>query len=106
MISRRAASGILACGFLGVIAVTTTGCAGGIGAVSDRSRDDARLAAEVKVVLVRDPELAAAAIDVTADDGTVRLSGFVETQAQRSRAQTLTAEVAGVRSVDNRLQVK
>lgn len=49
---------------------------------SESSSDtDQRIGARVKVELVRDPELAAAAIDVNVLDGQVTLEGFVETES-------------------------
>jgi osmotically-inducible protein OsmY len=43
---------------------------------------------------------------VTACNGIVQLSGFVNTSAQRSRAGEVTRKVEGVKSVKNNLMVK
>lgn len=45
-------------------------------------------------------------IDVSAgDDGRVTLTGTVDSMAERSLAETVTATVPGVRSIDNRIEV-
>ncbi len=89
-----------------LITVLAGGCASGLGQDSDISSEDARMSSQVKVALVREPDLAAAAIDVSVSDGAVILSGFVETDAQRQRAAEAADQVRGVRSVTNEIGVK
>ena len=45
-------------------------------------------------------------VKVTAGNGVVQLSGFVNTSAQRNRAGEVASKVVGVKSVENNLTVK
>ena len=45
-------------------------------------------------------------VKVTTFKGTVQLSGFVDTHAQKSQAGTLAKNAAGVKSVVNNISVK
>ena len=75
-------------------------------AVQQEPPAQSRLESRVKVALVEDPELEAAAIFVEARGRRIRLSGFVDTAAQRERAATLAAGVAGVRGVESRIRIR
>jgi hyperosmotically inducible periplasmic protein len=68
--------------------------------------DDARLATEVKIALVEEPALDAAAIFVDAQGARVELSGFVDSPAERDRAVAVAQEVPGVQQVTNSIQVR
>src|SRR6266850_2234756 len=63
------------------------------------------LAARVKQALEKRERILAAAIDVTAVDGTVTLWGTAASAAERSRAARLASSVEGVKSVENRIAV-
>ena len=63
------------------------------------------LAQKVKRALEQDAKIQAAAIDVTAKEGTVTLWGTAATQSERNRAGAAAAKVDGVKTVDNRLAV-
>jgi len=64
------------------------------------------LASQVKAALIGDPQVDAAAIGVTADDGQVRLDGFVETELERRQAERTAVTVQGVTGVVNEIEVK
>jgi len=64
------------------------------------------LAAEVKAELIKAKIPDAAAIRVEAENGTVVLSGFAGSEAQRRRASEVAASVRGVTDVENRIEVK
>lgn len=81
----------------------SAGCAGGIVLPSG---DDAALAARVKGRLIEADDIDAAALRVVSRDGVVTLSGFVETAAQRRRAETLARDAPGLRELRNRIEVK
>lgn len=66
---------------------------------------DAEITEAVRWRLLADASLEATRIDVTTNRGRVTLSGRVTSFAERERAARLTAMVAGVSSVDNRLAV-
>ena len=64
-------------------ALIVWGCAGM--PPGDDTVENKALASRVKVALIRNPQIDAAAIGVTADDGQVRLDGFVETELNAGR---------------------
>ena len=68
--------------------------------------DDTALAMRVRTALQADPEVQALNIDVAASQGVVQLSGFVDSRAQTEKAGAIASAVEGVRSVDNRLDMK
>ncbi|MDT8409524.1 MAG: BON domain-containing protein [Wenzhouxiangellaceae bacterium] len=73
---------------------------------AQRSSQDAPEAIRIKALLLEQPDLSGAAIDVTFDNGQVILSGFVETQQQRLRAETIAGGQEDVNEVVNRIEVK
>ena len=68
--------------------------------------DDAAITAKVKTALIGEPGLKAMQIDVDTADGVVTLSGTVDSRTNVNRAVQLAQAVQGVKSVDNRLNVK
>lgn len=68
--------------------------------------DDGVVTAKVKAALVEDPVTKAHEIEVETFKGRVQLSGFVESDAARTRALRLARDVAGVRSVKDALEVR
>ncbi len=79
--------------------------------VYDRMRagayvSDRVITAKVKAALVKNREVSALAVKVDTHDGTVLLSGFVNTEQQALRAHEIAASIAGVKSVKSNLVVK
>jgi hyperosmotically inducible protein len=68
--------------------------------------DDATVTAKVKAELIRDDQVRGRDVKVTTEHGTVQLSGFVDTDAQRARAAEIAATIEGVKSVQNLITVK
>lgn len=68
--------------------------------------DDATLTAKVKTALVEDPKTAARRINVTTYNGVVELSGFVNSDDEKSHAAKVAKTVSGVQQVRNELEVK
>ncbi len=68
--------------------------------------DDAAITAKVKAELIRDETVKARDVNVDVFKGTVQLSGFVDTAAQKTRAAQIAAGVAGVVDVKNNIAVK
>jgi hyperosmotically inducible periplasmic protein len=68
--------------------------------------DDAAITAKVKTALIGEPGLKAMQIDVDTADGVVTLSGTVDSRTNVNRAVQLAQAVQGVKSVDNRLNVR
>lgn len=96
---------VLALGAGGVL--LTSGCAG---TATDQSTgeyiDDKAITAKVKTELVRDEVVKALQVDVDTFKGAVQLSGFVDNETQKARAEQIAAGVSGVRTVTNNLIVK
>ena len=67
--------------------------------------DDAELRTTVQDVLRADPDLGAADIEVTVEDGTVRLSGSVPTFWERELARSIAVTLPGVRGLVNEVVV-
>jgi osmotically-inducible protein OsmY len=66
----------------------------------------ASLTSKIKAKMTLDDTLDAGRIDVDTEGTTVRLSGSVDTEAQRLRAVQLARETDGVSQVVDRLQVR
>lgn len=67
--------------------------------------NDARINLEVKLALIADGRTSGFATDVDTRDGTVTLSGKVDTDQARSAADEVAKKIDGVASVNNQLQV-
>ena len=68
--------------------------------------DDTVITAKVKAALVSDPVVAAHDVNVQTREGVVQLAGFVDNGDQKSKAGEVTRRIAGVKQVDNQLEVK
>lgn len=94
---------VLVCVLSGVLA----GCAGTAQLESTGEYiDDTLLTSRVKSVLLKDPDVSGLAVNVETYKGTVQLSGFVKTVAERNRAVQLARGVAGVRQVRNDILIR
>ena len=92
----------------GVVAVTTVaGCA-----VTREQEttgeyvDDASITTQVKAKFANDPTVGALSIGVETMKGTVQLSGFAKTAAERSQAEALASRVKGVKAVKNNISLR
>ena len=68
--------------------------------------DDKIITAKVKTALAEDPIVAAHEVNVEVREGVVQLAGFVDNGDQKAKASEVTRRVAGVKQVDNQLEVK
>ena len=68
--------------------------------------DDTVLTSQVKAVLLNDPAVSGLAVNVETFKGTVQLSGFVKSVAERNRAVQLARDVKGVRQVKNDILIR
>ena len=68
--------------------------------------EDTRIEAEVKARLVAEKDANLTRLGVVSNQGTVYLSGPVESAGQRIRAETLARGVRGVSRVVNTLEVR
>lgn len=86
---------------------TTTGCKS-----TSHSRstgeyiDDKAITARVKSALFADPNVSGFQVGVDTFDGVVQLNGFVDTPAQKGRAEEIARTVPGVREVKNNLSIR
>jgi hypothetical protein len=71
-----------------------------------QTRSGGLISNEVQVKLMRDHRSGFPSIDVDPVHGGVKLSGVVETEAQRDRAEWVARRVDGVVKVDNRVQIR
>jgi osmotically-inducible protein OsmY len=68
---------------------------------------DAAITAKVKTAIATDVGArTATAVNVTTYNGTVQLTGFVDNDEQKKRAETAAKQVDGVKSVDNDIRIK
>ncbi len=89
------------------VGALSVGCAG------DRTHrstgaylDDKSIAAKVKADLIGDPDVKAAQVKVNVFRGDVQLSGFVENDTQKQKAEQIARNVNGVNFVKNDLVVR
>ena|SRR5688572_117616 len=101
----RAPKLLLICLFAGSAAFQLAGCASfdqrDVVAVSDGS-----LTSSVKTALVNEAGFGTSMnVNVTTSDGTVLLTGFVDSAQDSLRAEQIARSVAGVRAVQNDLNI-
>ena len=97
----------LAFAALAGITIISTGCA----VTRDQQTvgayvDDAGITAAVKAKMAEDKAVSAAAISVETLNGTVQLSGFAKSQAEKSHAETIARGTKHVREVRNSIVVR
>jgi hyperosmotically inducible periplasmic protein len=69
-------------------------------------REDTRIEAEVKARLVAEKNANLTRLGVLSNNATVYLSGTVESEGDRTQAETLARGVRGVKRVVHRLEVR
>lgn len=97
----------LAAAVTAVALLATTGCA----VTRDQSSagayvDDTTITAKVKSKFIEDKAVAASSIQVETLNGTVQLSGFAKSEAEREQAAALARDVKGVKTVKNDILVR
>jgi osmotically-inducible protein OsmY len=68
--------------------------------------DDTAITTAVKARFVENKEVDASSISVETLNGTVMLSGFAKSGAERTTAENLTRKVEGVKSIKNEIAVR
>lgn len=90
-----------------LLLVTATGCAVTRGQETVGAYiDDSAITAAVKSRLFDNKVVDGTAVSVETLNGTVMLSGFAKSAAERSTAESLARNVQGVRAVKNELAVR
>lgn len=91
--------------FFVLLAVLVAGCRS-TGQSVGQNIDDKTILAAVKTKLVADKASNLTKVNVDVTNGTVYLTGNVESAEQKASAERLAQDVRGVRSVVNNLQVQ
>ena len=91
----------------GLIGFSAVGCA----VTRDQSTigeyvDDSTVTTRVKAKFAEDPTVSAMSISVETLKGTVQLSGFAKSKAERTHAEALARATPGVRQVKNDIVVR
>ncbi|MDR7331280.1 BON domain-containing protein [Roseateles asaccharophilus] len=98
---------ILAASLIAVAALATTGCAVTSGqSTVGQYVDDATVATRVKARFAEDAQVSAMRIQVETLNGTVQLSGFATTQAEKDRAAQIARATPDVKEVRNNIIVR
>ncbi|MHA7598679.1 BON domain-containing protein [Alicycliphilus sp. T452] len=97
----------IAFALLAGVTLLSTGCA----VVRDQQTvgsyvDDAAITTAVKAKMAEDKSVSAAAISVETLNGTVQLSGFAKSQAEKDRAESIARNTKHVRDVRNSIVVR
>jgi|SRR3954464_1095371 hyperosmotically inducible protein len=71
-----------------------------------RQVDDHRIAAQIKHELAREPVYKFNDVDVKAFNGVVQLSGFVNTDEQKRRAEEIARHADGATQIENAISLK
>ena len=89
------------------ITVIGSGCAVGRGQETAGSYvDDSAITTSVKAKFVEDKTVSATSISVETLNGTVQLSGFAKSSAEKMQAENITRGVKNVKSVRNDIVVR
>lgn len=95
-------SALMACGVLAQAGCAVTSGQSSVG----QYVDDSTITARVKKRFAEDPQVAATRISVETMKGTVQLSGFAASEAERVRAAQIARSVPDVRDVRNDVIVR
>jgi hyperosmotically inducible protein len=93
-------------GILGLSLMSLTACESMTGKTTGQTIDDATLTASVQGKLTADKLSNFSRIDVDTDRGVVTLNGVVRSVEEKSRAEELARQVAGMKKVVNNLQIQ
>lgn len=107
--SNTARTTALVCAFAALAGMTvlSTGCAVARGQQTTGAYvDDAGITTAVKAKMVEDKTVSASSISVETLNGTVQLSGFAKSMAEKSQAENIARNVKNVRSVRNDIVVR
>lgn len=92
--------------FAVILPLALAGCATDTKKQAVEYFDDTTITTKVKTKLFDDPQTSGFAISVKTYQGTVQLSGFVNDEKEKNRAEELAKTVPGVKTVKNDLIIK
>jgi hyperosmotically inducible protein len=84
----------------------SSGSSSGTAAKAGVAIDDSVITTKIKSSILADSAIKGSDISVDTKNGEVTLTGSVKSQAQMDRAQKLAQNIDGVKSVQNKLEVK
>lgn len=91
----------------GITIIGSTGCAVGRGQeTAGAFVDDTAITTAIKAKFAADPTVAAIAIGVETLNGTVQLSGFAKSNAEKMQAENIARGVKNVKGVRNDIIVR
>ncbi|MGH7300255.1 MAG: BON domain-containing protein [Candidatus Rokuibacteriota bacterium] len=93
-------------GLVAVVVMLLSACSSMTGKSLGENIDDAGITAAVKSKLAAEKISTVTRIDVDTNQGIVALSGTVQSEAMRVRADQIARQVKGVRDVVNNLRVQ
>jgi osmotically-inducible protein OsmY len=103
----RSTAVICAFAALAGMTVLSTGCAVGRGQETAGAYiDDAGITTSVKAKFVEDKTVSASSISVETLNGTVQLSGFAKSGAEKAQAEAIARGVKNVKAVRNDIVVR
>ena len=89
-----------------LLPVFAVGACANAGTTTGRYLDDSVITTKVKSRLLADSVTEGFKIDVTTIKGVVYLTGLVDNDKEKNRAEELAKKVEGVKSVENKLALK
>ena len=91
---------------IAVSLVFTAACSRDDGKTVGQNVDDSATSAKVKASFAKDPGVRAVDVKVDTHLGKVQLSGWADSAAEKARAEDLAKAVPGVKTVENKIEVK
>ena len=79
---------------------------GAVGLFAQDKKSDDQIYNLVRQRLANDPDIKGGALQVEVKDGVVTISGEVDKERARQKAEKVAHKVKGVKSVENKLQLK
>ena len=90
-----------------LLAVFLVGCAGDrYSRSTGEVIDDRAIHTKVKAALINDPVVAGSSIDVDVNRGVVTLTGAVNGEVAKQKAEQIVVGISGVKSIQNKLLVR
>jgi osmotically-inducible protein OsmY len=90
---------------IAAVAIALAGCAGTATRTGEYV-DDSMITTKVKEAMAVDKDVSAHDISVTTNNGVVHLTGVAHSRAEAQKAVQLARNVAGVRSVENSIEIR
>ena len=84
----------------------SAGCTRDDGKTTGQTIDDSAINAKVKAAFAKDPGVRAVDVKVATHLGAVQLSGWADSPEEKARAEELAKAVPGVKTVDNKIELK